>query len=224
MSPPALTSLLAASLLATALTACANPPMDDEFSTFPGDRPNEIQRGAKPPVPRRNPDAVPYDITLRIENAPGPFGKVRAAMVYRVENERCLPRLGGMSGTRVTASEFIAIPLESTGPAQWQGRFQDDLLLDEDYYGLGICRWQLAGVSVEMLATGAAGETSFSEFLFPVDLKSGASTKAYFVQRHYPRAEMSDFPASGERDILKFKPEVRDRLFALVADVRQVRP
>lgn len=217
--------LFTAAFFAAAMTACANPPMDDQpRDNLPPERPNETQRGAEAPTPKRSPRAVPYDISLTVESAPGPFKYVRAAMSYRVEDERCLPRLGGMSGTRVTARQFIEVDLKQVDPQTWRGRFFDDLLVDEDYYGLGVCRWRLAGVSIEMAATGAPGETRFSEFLFPDDLATGARTRAYFVDRHYPRADIDDFPANGERDIGKFRPEARDRLFSILAEVGAARP
>lgn len=224
--PPRSSTALAAALSAAIATACAHPPMDDTpKDNLPPERPNETQPGAKPPVPKRNARAVPYDISLALDSAPGPFAQVRAAMVYRVEDERCLPRLGGMSGTRVTARQFIEIGLDRTGPETWRGRFHDQLLVDDDYYGLGTCRWRLSGVSVEMRATGADGETRFSEFLFPEDLAPGKRTRAYFVDRHYPRADvMDDFPASGERDIGRFKPEARERLFSLDVEIAHPGP
>lgn len=224
MPAPPLRPVLVAATLAASLTACASPSMSMANEPFPPDRPNETQPGAKPPVPSRSPRAVPYEITLRIESAPGPFEIVRAAMSYRVENERCLPRLGGMSGTRVSARQFVEIELQRTGPAAWHGRFYDDLFVDEDYYGLGVCKWRLAGVSIEMRAAGSAGETRFSEFLFPADLAPGAAVTAYFSDRHYPRAGVDDFPASGERDLARFRPEARDRLFSLHAAVGAAQP
>ncbi|MFZ5657465.1 MAG: hypothetical protein ACOY37_10495 [Pseudomonadota bacterium] len=224
MTRPFARMLLAGAVLATA-AACANAAMDDApREPYPPERPNETQPGAKPPVPRRNPRAVPMDLVFSIESAPGPFQRVRAATSYHVENELCLPRLGGMSGTRVTARQFMEIDLQRTGPFTWRGRFHDHLFLDEDHFGLGVCRWRLAGVSIEFSATGSDGETRFSEFLFPDDIVVGSRVRAYFPRRHYPRGTMDDFPALGERDIGKFRPEVRDKLFSLLVEVRPPTP
>lgn len=223
MSPPSLTSLLAASLLATALTACANPPMDDEFSTFPGDRPNEIQRGAKPPVPRHNPAAVPYEITLEIENAPGPFGHVVAEMDYDVADRRCMPRLGGMSGTRVQGTQVIPVRLERIGPSTYRGVVYDELLVDEDYYGLGICRWRFEGVGFGLQATGSDADTRFGEYLSRNDITAGERVRGYAAHLHYPATDIPGYTAVTYRDPAKFRPEHRDRLLVLDFSIRKLK-
>lgn len=221
--------LLAAGALALAVTACgsaamhASTPSDRPSGVPEHERPNETQRGAKPPVPRRNPHAVAYDLTLTLRDAPGPFAVVKAGMDYDVANPLCLPRLGGMSGTRVQATQDVPIELRQIAPNVYRGRFYDDLFVDEDYYGLGVCHWRLTGIGLGLRATGAAGETRFGDGLFRNDLISGKPQRIYFEKRFYPRTDLANFPATGERDLSKFKPEYRtaEHLFAL--DVRAER-
>lgn len=214
---------LAAALLAAIVTACAHPAMDDmPEDTLPPERPNETQPGARPPVPDRNAQAVPYEVTLRIENAPGPFAVVVAGMDYDVADSRCLPRLGGMSGTRVQATQSIPVELKQTGPGIYRGVVYDSLFVDEDYYGLGMCRWKLEGVGFGLRATGAEGETRFGEYLTAADLVDTRRTRTYFTALRYPRATMADFRDFGSRDPARFRPEFRDKLWSLEFEVRKV--
>ena len=140
----------------------ASTPATDAY----GERPNETQPGAKPPVPKRNPDAVAYEVEFTFEDAPGPFAVMNAGMEYDVADERCLPRLGGMSGTRVQATQSIPIELSKISPTVYRGVFFDNLFLDEDYYGLGVCHWNFIGLGTGFRASGRAGETRFGEALF----------------------------------------------------------
>lgn len=223
MPKPPASPFLAAGALALAVTACGSAAMQPTTpSGTPSgvpehERPNEIQRDAKPPVPRRNPHAVAYDITLTLHDAPGPFAVVKAGMDYEVANPLCLPRLGGMSGTRVQATQDVPIDLVRIAPNVYRGRFHDDLFVDEDYYGLGVCHWRLTGIGFGLRATGADGETRFGDVIFHDDLVGGRSQRIYFEKHFYPSTEIPDFPATGERDLSKFKPEYRgrDHLFML---------
>lgn len=226
MPQPPARSLLAGAVLAMAAAACAHPTMDETLEdNLPPERPNEMQPRAKPPVPKRNPRAQPVEIRLRIENAPGPFGIVSAAMSYDVEDERCLPRRDRLTGIRVQARHSIEIPVERIGPSSYRALAYDDLYLPEDHYGLGECRWKLQGVGFGLRATGAPGETRFGEFLFAGDLTDGREIRVYFSPLRYPRAaSMVDYPESGENDPSKFRPEYRDRLFSMAFDVRRPEP
>lgn len=217
--------LLVGASLALAATACGTSAMQtDAPSSGRQERPNETQRDAKPPVPKRNPNPTAYEITMTIENAPGPFGVVKAAMQYDVSNQQCLPRLGGMAGTRVSALEWVEIELQRVSPNTYRGRFYDDLLVDEDYYGLGVCRWSLVTTQFRLQATGAKGETEFTEHLFHRDLTGASAIRNYYWKGYYPHAFIEDFPAGGERDVSKFKPDVRDELFVLDFSIRKITP
>lgn len=213
--------LLAAGALALAVTACGSAAMQPTTpSGTPSgvpehERPNETQRDAKPPVPKRNPQAVPYEITLKIENAPGPFALVEASLYYDVDSPLCLPRLGGMSGTRVSARQSIPVELTRIEPDTYRGVVYDHLFLDEDYYSLGTCRWRFHGVGVSLRATGDRDETRFTEFLPRDEIVEARDTRTHFANLYYPRIDMPGYTAVGYRDVGRFRPEVRDALFSL---------
>jgi len=222
--------LVAAGAIALAVTACGsaamqpNTPSGNASGAPAHERPNETQRGAKPPVPRRNPQAVAYEVTFDIRDAPGPFADVHASFGYDVSSPLCLPRLGGMSGTRVDAHQSFDVALEQIGPSTYRGIVYDDLLVDEDYYGLGVCHWALTSVGIGFSATGAKGETRFSEGMLRDKLVALTTQRSYFERRFYPRAAIDDMPVGGVRDIGRFKPEVRNDLFSLEISAKRDRP
>ena len=227
-SPP----FLAAGALTLAVSACASAampndlPADAPHGASQYERPNETQPGAKPPVPRRNPAAIAYELTLTVAHAPGPLAFVSAGMSYDVVDPRCLPRLGGMSGTRVTAEQSVPVKLERIGPDTYRGVVYDDLFVDEDYYGLGLCRWRLTGVGFVLRATGADGETRFLESVSHDDIVAGKTQRSYFEKRFYPSMDIPNFPAGGVRDLSRFKPGYGgpEHLFTVDAALRRVSP
>lgn len=199
--------------LAVALTACGTAAMHSDAPN-----PSLDVKDRRPPRPQiqRNPQPIAYDITLTIENAPGPFGVVKAAMQYEVLDERCLPDLGGMAGTKASLLEWVPVELKHVSGTTYRGVVYDNLLLDEDYYGLGECHWSLVAVQFKLQAGLSENETRFSHHVFHDDLVGKERIRAYFPHRAYP--EVSQIPKMlypGEERLEAFKPEARDELFVL---------
>jgi hypothetical protein len=62
-------------------------------------------------------------------------------------------------------------------------------MLDEDYYGRGVCKWEFTGAGAMLKATGAEEETRFLSFI------EAAPSEGETETRHYPR---SDYPRVNE--------------------------
>jgi hypothetical protein len=205
--------------MAVALTACGTAAMQSNHPT-----PSMDVKDRQPPRPqiRRNPNPTAYEITATIENAPGPFGVVKAAMQYEVLDYRCLPDLGGMAGTRASLLEWVPIELMHVSGDTYRGVIYDDLLVDEDYFGLGVCHWSLVTAQFKLRATEAKDDAAFSYHLFHDDLVSEHRIRAYFWKGDYPAVEsIPGMLIPGEEDREKFKPEYRDQLFVLDLAIRK---
>lgn len=95
-------------------------------------------------------------------------------MLYDVVNTECLPPPDSNpqgSGNHMTRP----VPFEMTRvtDTEYTGTVYTDFVLDEDYYGRGLCRWKLFNVGVKLRATGADGETVFLPDLPDEDLLAG---------------------------------------------------
>lgn len=208
--------------LAVALTACGTAAMQSNAPT-----PSLDVKDRQPPRPqiRRNPHPIAYDITVTIENAPGPFGVVKAAMQYEVLDDSCRPDLGGMAGTKASLLEWVPIELRHVSGSTYRGVIYDNLLVDEDYYGLGVCHWSLVAAQFKLQAGVSDNETRFSHHVFHEDLVGKERIRAYFPDRAYP--EVPDIPKMlypGEERLEAFRPESRDHLFALDLVIRKRAP
>jgi hypothetical protein len=146
--------------------------------------------GSKPVVDyKQNPTPQQrYDITLTIADAPGPFASVEGLVQYDVVNEECLPppnsNPGGYSSHRTLHVPFA---LTQVSANEYKGTVYADLMLDEDYYGRGVCQWKLIQARVHMKATGAEGETLFIPSLSAGPLFAEQTATTYFWKGHYPR-------------------------------------
>lgn len=208
--------------LAVALTACGTAAMQSKAPT-----PSLDVKDRQPPRPqiKRNPHPVAYDITVTIENAPGPFGVVKAAMQYEVLEDSCRPDLGGMAGTRASLLEWVPVELRHVSGTTYRGVIYDNLLVDEDYYGLGVCHWSLVTVQFKLQAGVSDNETRFSHHVFHDDLVSKSKVRAHFWRGDYPEVEtIPRMLIPGEEDSGKFKPEYRDELFTLDLAIKRVVP
>ncbi len=162
---------------------------------------------------RRNPQPrQPYRLTMRIDNAPGPFAQVVAVAQFDVVNKECLPPPDSNPGGHTSAvpTEDIEILLERVSDTEYQGTFYADQMLDEDYYGRGVCRWELVEARVRMKATGEEGESLFMPFIRKEQVLTSEQQTNYFSKSAYPTTEGGGYPYVGRLDREHFGPTMRD--------------
>jgi hypothetical protein len=170
------------------------------------------------PEYRKNPQAKQaYRITMTIENAPGPFAHMLGLAQFDVVNPECLPPPKDNPGghTSPIPTEGVEIPLERVSDNTWTGVVYADQMLDEDYYGRGVCHWQLIQAQVQLKATGAKDETKFVPSFDNEKLLSGASETVHFNKISYPRfreEEPSEYESVsfGQTDRSRFGPSIKD--------------
>lgn len=112
------------------------------------------QAGAPEPVPQNNPHRQQaYRIVVHTNDAPGAFDSVAGNVLYRVESPKCLAWKDRWAGVPVQAEHnqaFALHPVASSEPGQvYEGVMYVDQLVDQDYYGLGVCHWSVNMVTVD---------------------------------------------------------------------------
>ncbi|WP_282295868.1 hypothetical protein [Stenotrophomonas sp. PS02289] len=162
------------------------------------------------PSPRQG-----VDFTWQVHDAPGPFAEVLARAQYDVVNEDECGYVHPMTGTamRMTTSRDVALRRAESG--EHSGTVLLDLLLDGDYYGRGVCRWEFTTLSVVARATGSEGETRFTGFMDSATVLGGGSLTHYYPDMEYPRVDAyANYPSLGLTELDRFKPEVRGNTFS----------
>jgi len=100
-----------------------------------------------PPVIKSNPHPkMRYEITMTIEGAKGPFDSIETIAQYDIANDHCVP-LTPISGARLTPDKTIPVHMTRVGDNAYRGEIYTDQLVDEDYYGKGVCHWKLTAFS-----------------------------------------------------------------------------
>lgn len=102
----------------------------------------------KPDIKDNPSSHLRYDVTVRIDQPPGPFDRIEGTADYRVSNDACV-RLTPISGVTITPSRRIPRVLDPVGENVYRGELVADRLLDEDYFGKGVCHWSLVAAGVE---------------------------------------------------------------------------
>lgn len=174
---PAVLAILSATL---AFSACGSP-MDTPAIK-------------KNPHPSRR-----YEITITIEGAPGPFDSAKADVLLQVKNDECYPLQPG-SGARFAPEKRIPVELSGSGNT-YKGSFYEDQLLDENYFGMGVCHWGINIVGAYL----SAGKASFDTSLSTEDLHSGRPNTTYYRVKSYHNQNQI-FPDSGSprtEDVVK---------------------
>jgi hypothetical protein len=209
-------------LSALSLAACSATEADMRQNTprASGLQPVEHDRGRAHlnPSPKRA-----YEIVMTIENAPGPFADVSGGAQYDVTNENECGHINSAGvAERITSQERVA--LTKVSDTEYRGVVYLDQMLDEDYYGRGVCHWELMGASVVLRATGDALETRFMPMIGNELIASGGTTETYFWKGGYPRDKTDNYPDYGYPSVDRFKPKIRGELFKVTLKSQGPRP
>lgn len=110
--------------------------------------------------------------------------------------------------------QHLPITFDRIDEATYEGVLHLDAMVDEDYFGNGLCHWRMVSFGATFRATGAAHETSFIPTLMLNDIKNCRPVTVHFWAIAYPREKgLDSYRDFGERSPTKFRPEIRDDLF-----------
>jgi hypothetical protein len=165
---------------------------------------------------RPNPQKA-HRIEMIIENAPGPFAVIEGSAQYDVINHFECGYIDPVPGIASRINTHPPLVWTPTGDGRYETTVYEDLMVDEDYYGRGVCRWKLTAVSAMLKATGDDSDTPFLPGISADEISQGHSVVTYFPNKSYPSDKgyegMSDL---GSRDAEKYRPELRNSLFSVV--------
>lgn len=221
--------LAALSLAATlSLAACNLSGIDMTDSSPSPPRASPVR--AERPAYRRNPNPTQaYRITMRIEDAPGPFAHMLGLAQFDVVNPECLPPPNDNPGgyTSPIPTVGIEIPLHQVADNEYAGIVHADQMLDEDYHGRGTCRWALIQAQVQLRATGTRAETRFIASLDGEQIRRTAEQPRVFWKGQYPGEGLgpegrADYPYFGDRDRSQLRADIPDAdLFRVLLSSRR---
>lgn len=179
-------------------------------------------RSAQEQLWRANPSPVHgFDVVFEAHGAPGPFASFMANAHYQSFN--CNFVTSEWAGTRSQPTKTLPLVVSRLDPNRYQVSFYRDGMMDEDYYGKGVCKWTLTGVTLGLKATGSKDETSYAFDLAEDTWRDGGHEKLYYWAGSYPKMKtQSDVAAGvgGVRSPGDLLPGFGDNVFSITASVK----
>jgi len=176
----------------------------------------------KRPEYQQNPNPKErYEITMTIQGAPGPLTDPVGSMQYLVPDDSCVPETGGpMNPLRINPKKWIRYPIEKVAENVYRAEVWADGMVDEDYYGLGICKWTLVQTTLSL--KGAS--VRFTPDLTLRELRAQEPKTLYFADAIYSATDLDGWPESGEESPFRFSEKVREDLFTITLTPKRVAP
>lgn len=158
-----------------------------------------------------------YEVTLSIENAPGPFDSVTGYLQYDVTNAACVPETGpSWNRMRIPPEKNPEIVFTKMTNNIYKATVFGDYFQDEDYFGLGVCRWSLMLTTARLKVNKAMLDAS----LPAEDLFSQKSATISFVRQDYLDNDTERFP-SGFTDLSNFPTIKRENTFSVTLSAKE---
>lgn len=121
-----------------------------------------------------------YEVSVTLD-APEPVTTMTGGVAYIPVNVECVPKLP-LEGARQVPNTSRDFNMTSTdGGRTWKGYFYRDMIEDEDYFGLGVCRWDIESVGAGFKAHG----DGFGVSLSLQDLNSPRRYTSYFSRKEF---------------------------------------
>ncbi|UWU55505.1 hypothetical protein NDR96_10980 [Stenotrophomonas maltophilia] len=164
-----------------------------------------------------------YELVLRLKDAPGDFAVVEGVAQYDVTNEDQCGHIEPATGTAARITSQEPVELRKVADGEYRGTVYIDRMLDEDYYGRGVCKWEFTGAGAMLKATGAEGETRFLTFVEAKPLTEGSAHTLYYPDAAYPRAPLAaNYPATGKTNPADYVAELQGKLFTMSLSASEV--
>lgn len=82
-----------------------------------------------------------YRVTLDVADAPGPFAVIEGFAQFTAPN--CTYVINKAAGAIARPEKRIPVAYTKINERTYVGTVHIDAMLDEDYFGKGVCRWEL---------------------------------------------------------------------------------
>lgn len=179
-----------------------------------------------PPLRRLNPAPQrAFEVRVTLDRAPGPFASVSAVAQYDVSNEAECGKKDELAGVFLSITSNEPVTLKRISDTEYAGTVYADGIVDEDYYGRGVCHWELTEARVVLQAGKDAADTRFvADLPAAAILGQGARTR-HFWKGYYPRAEMAGFREFGNTDLAvaqgRQAADQRDAFFSITVTAKE---
>ncbi|MBD7989699.1 hypothetical protein [Ochrobactrum quorumnocens] len=190
--------------------------------------------GSKPPLRKLNPNPKrAYEIRMKLENVSyissadrggALFATVEGTMQFDVSNAARCGKTRWLAGNVPVISSHEPFRLSPISATEYVGTVYTDMILDEDYYGRGVCHWQMTEARVALSARNQANATRFVAGLSAQKMRAGDTQRRYFWKGYYPQFEQGEFADYGISQLSTVEKNKRDQYFTITLSAKAVGP
>jgi len=150
-----------------------------------------------------------YEFTLTIHDAPGQVDSVTGWMQFSVEDKRCAPTQPISGAQILPPDQHVTFVVTPNTDGTYTGTVYLDLLQDEDYYGMGTCRWKLplAGMTLKI------GDATFSTSIQLKNILAQESMMEYLL-KDPPPPSRHDIGIPAETPASEYAAKTPGKFFA----------
>lgn len=186
----------------------------------------------KPPLRKLNPAPTQaYEIRLTLANASdlssatdgkSPFAVVEGTAQFDASNGARCGKSNALSGHVPSLSSHEPFRLSRLSATEYVGTVYADMLLDEDYYGRGVCHWVLTSARVALGARGDIADTRFVAELPAKTVLAGGTQVRYFWKGYYPRFRNGQHSDYGNNQLDTVSADKRNEFFTVTLTARKI--
>ena len=206
-------------------SSASNPDTNSASASGKNDKTAQTALYRLNPAPQEG-----YEVTLKIENAPGPFKQIRWSAMYQAKG--CNYVVNEWAGVRGEPEKVLELPFKEQADGSYVATVYLDAMLDEDYYGNGVCKWAVTGVAAGGTPTGASDETAFNVEVDLEHLLANEPQSMYYLKELYGTKASSETNetskssrvAFGWEDLNKYGAASRDQIFSMKLVPKKVQP
>lgn len=207
-------ALLGAASATLTMAACSG---ESERVGLLGDGEGE---GAKP-LRTLNPssrDAREFRVVVK--DPPVRFTEANASVQYDVVNAAECGKKNRLSGALPGIRSSEPVELTKISDTEFKGVVFGDLIQSEDYFGEGVCRWEMVQASVGFRASTDPFATWLVASLDADDIGKNVTQITYFWSGHYPNAEIDNFADYGNPSLDHVADAEKSEFFEVVMTSR----
>lgn len=187
---------------------------------------------AKAPLRKLNPAPTQaYEIRLTLANASdlssavdgkSPFTVVEGTAQFDASNGARCGKSNAQSGHVPTSASHEPFRLSRVSATEYVGTVYADMLLDEDYYGRGVCHWTLTEARVALRARADIADTRFVAGLPAKEVLAGGAQARYFWKGYYPRFEDGQHADYGRNQLDAVPADKLNEFFTVTLTARKI--
>lgn len=174
-----------------------------------------------------------YEIRMQIRNiadmpatdkSGAHFAVIEGTVQFDVSNAATCGKSKRLAGNVPVISSHEPFHLTPISATEYVGTIYTDMILDEDYYGRGVCHWELTEVRVALQARPIEGDTRFVSYLPAKKIFNDHTQILYFWKGYYPSIGQSSHTSFGRIDLNTVKTDQRDEFFSTTLSAKDVSP